>query len=103
VRLSAQELKRRYRELRDLVNEWDPQGLLNAGAPEDEYDRLVGPLLRRLEAKEAPEQVAVFLTSEMAEHFGMGVPDALPFAIRAHAWCTERWPNNEATPLGDAR
>jgi len=33
VRLSAQELKRRYRELRDLVNEWDPQGLLNAGSP----------------------------------------------------------------------
>lgn len=103
MRLSAQELKRRYRELRDLVNEWDPQGLIEAGAPEDEYDCVVGPLLRRLEAKESPEEIAAFLTSEMAEHFGMGIPEALPFAIKTHAWYTERWPDSEATPLGDTR
>lgn len=45
MRLTAAGLKRRFAELRALVNEWDPIGLIEAGAPEDEFDCLVGPIL----------------------------------------------------------
>ena len=44
VRLTAAVLKRRFAELRDLVNEWDPIGLIDTGASREEYDCLVGPL-----------------------------------------------------------
>jgi hypothetical protein len=102
MRLAAAALKRRFAELRDLVNEWDPIGLINTGAPEDEYDCLVGPILRRLEAETSVHEIAAFLDHEMVEHFGVsGVTGSLAFAVKAQAWYIERWPASENIPLPD--
>jgi len=102
MRLTAVALKRRFAELRDLINEWDPIGLIETGAPEDEYDCLVGPILRRLEAQNSVREIAVFLDHEIAEHFGVfGVAGSLTFAVRAQAWYIERWPASENIPLPD--
>jgi hypothetical protein len=56
------------------------------GAPLDEYDCLLGPLMRHLE-QGAPEAViSSYLEHEFSEHFGMG---ALP--ERARAWFSKQW------------
>lgn len=89
VRLEKQALRRRWRELRTLVNEWDPLGLISVGCPEDEYECLVGPLMRRLEEGVSREDVASFLAREFREHFGCEGPDAKStanFVAKARAW-----------------
>jgi hypothetical protein len=83
MRLTAAALKQRFAELRDLVNEWDPIGLIEAGAPRDEYECLVGPILRRLEAQNPVHEIAGFLDHQMVEHFGVsGVTGSLAFAVK---------------------
>ena len=102
MRLTAAALKQRFAELRDLINEWDPIGLIDEGAPEDEYDCLVGPVLRHLEARTPVHEIAAFLDREMAEHFGAsGATGSVAFAAKAQAWYTECWPDSEPTPLPD--
>src|SRR5436190_21775407 len=102
MRITAAALKRRFAELQDLVNEWDPIGLIQAGAPEDEYDCLVGPILRRLEDHTPVHEIAAFLDHEMVDHFGVtGVTGSLAFAVGVEAWYAERWPHTENVPLPD--
>jgi hypothetical protein len=102
VRITAQELRTRYAELRELVNSWDPVGLIEAGLPEDEYDCVVGPILRRLEERQNAAAIAAFLDSEFCDHFGAVARDSSSFAVRAVSWYTERWPDTKSTPLGDS-
>jgi hypothetical protein len=92
--LTKQESRDRWRELRGLVNEWDPIGLISAGAPQDEYECVVGPVLRMLETAETPEAISEYLENELAEHFGMPGIAASEFAIQAHQWYRERWPSS---------
>jgi len=84
--LTAPALKKRYADLRSLVAEWDPLGLIDAGSPQDEYDCLVGPVFRRLEDGESPERIAAYLDAHIPEHFGLAPSPTLPFAQRASAW-----------------
>jgi hypothetical protein len=79
-------LRKLNRGLQDLIDEWDPVGLLQIGAPKDEYDCLVGPILLHLERGDSPAQLAAWLQSYIADHFEMSAPDALPFAQKARAW-----------------
>ena len=103
MQLTAKELRLRYSELRDLVNAWDPVGLIADGAPEDEYDCVVGPTLRRLESRESSQAIADFLDHEFRDHFGCEPPsDSRAFAQRALSWYAERWPDSESTPRGDS-
>ena len=92
--LTKQESRERWRELRCLVNEWDPIGLISAGAPEDEYECVVGPVLRMLETSETPEAIGAYLQGEFAEHFGMSGIAASDFALQTHQWYRERWPGS---------
>ena len=70
MRLSAA-LRQRFVELRALVNIWDPIGLIALGLPEDEYDCIVGPVLRLLESHKSRHEIASYLDCEMSEHFGL--------------------------------
>jgi hypothetical protein len=81
-------LRKRGRELRDLLNEWDPVGAIRAGAPTDEYDCLVWPLMRRLGGGETMEALVAFLDGELTGHFGLSAADhgTQAFARRARAW-----------------
>jgi hypothetical protein len=84
----------REQALRVLLNGWDPIGIqpgLN-GAPQDEYDCLLSPLLTRLERGDSAAAIAGFLRSELASHFGLD-PDASgpdAFAAEMLTWYRQR-------------
>ena len=73
-------------QLLTLVNQWDPAGLIGAGAPRDEYAALVDQLFELLAGETAEAQVAAFLDSEVREQFGMAPPQAGQFAAKILAW-----------------
>ncbi|MDP9179237.1 MAG: hypothetical protein M3O61_16295, partial [Gemmatimonadota bacterium] len=77
-----------------LVNEWDPIGLVSDGAPEDEYECVVGPVLRMLETSETPEAISAYLEGEFAGHFGIPGIAASEFALQTHEWYRKRWPGS---------
>lgn len=93
-RLERADSRRRWREMTDLVNEWDPIGLLAMGCPPDEYDCVVGDVLRALERGDGAAQLSDFLAAHLAEHFGAEPRDPGPFATRAVAWYALRWPGS---------
>lgn len=96
MRIVKRELRQRSLELRSLVNEWDPIGLIAAGAPLDEYECVTGPLLRMLEERAGTETIANYLATEFAEHFGVPITDAAAFSKRASSWYDARWPATTA-------
>ncbi len=96
MRIEKQELRKRWAELRTLVNEWDPIGLIEAGAPVDEYECIVGPLLRQLEEGTTERQIAEYLSHELTEHFSVRVVETAEFTARAKSWYEEKWPGTAA-------
>jgi len=45
MKLTKRELRQRWSQLRKLMCDWDPIGIMDhADAPWDEYDCLIGPL-----------------------------------------------------------
>jgi len=59
--------------LRALLNRWDPIGILGAvpDPPEDEYDRLLGPVAFLLAGPYPRERLTGYLRDEMAFTFGL--------------------------------
>lgn len=57
--------------LRALLNSWDPIGVIEHGAPLDEYDCMIAPVLDLLDAGAGADGIARFLRSELGEHFGL--------------------------------
>jgi hypothetical protein len=57
--------------LRELLNTWDPIGIVPDGGPLDEYDCLIGPMLGRLERGADARELAEFLRLELDDHFGL--------------------------------
>lgn len=57
--------------LREVLNDWDPIGVIEHGAPADEYDCLITPVLHRLDGGAQAGGIAAFLRSEPAGHFGL--------------------------------
>ena len=90
----------RWAELRVLMTEWDPLGVVPLGAPADEYDCLVGPLMRLLEQDASAEELSAFLEREFSEHFGMApTPEGgerMRFAERARCWFSQSWKRSKA-------
>jgi hypothetical protein len=73
-------------ELLTLLNGWDPAGLLQAGAPRDEYDCVVDQLLSELARGAGRDEVTQFLEREIGAHFGVEPKDAQQFATKAVTW-----------------
>ncbi len=57
--------------VRAILNDWDPIGVIEHGAPQDEYDCLIAPILDRLADGADPSTIAALLTVELRDHFGM--------------------------------
>jgi hypothetical protein len=92
--LSKEQSRARWAELRGLLNEWDPIGVMSTPeGPRDEYDCLAGPVMRMLEAGVSQGQIADFLRQEMTEHFGLpSEPDGVrAVARRIRKWFQQRW------------
>ena len=60
-RLSKEESRERFSQLRRLWNEYDPIGVMGEDWPEDEYDRYVGRTMRLLEGGAEPNEIARYL------------------------------------------
>ncbi|MGW5261533.1 hypothetical protein ACWEQG_11180 [Microbispora sp. NPDC004025] len=60
-------------ELRFLLNRWDPIGVYDEelNFPPDEYDCLIGPLLKRLSSGADVAGISEYLWYEVEEHFGL--------------------------------
>ncbi len=73
--------------------EWDPLGFVEMGAPRDEYDCLLGPLMRHLQQRSPDGVISSFLEHRFAHHFGCaGHPsdeERQQFIDRARAWFSE--------------
>ncbi len=93
LKLTKRELRQRAAQLNDLLCEWDPIGVMGFGAPRDEYDCLIGPLLTMLQAGAATPDIASYLRKEMVEHFGLS-PEYYDFpAAGEHirTWFDRAW------------
>lgn len=82
------------RDLRHLLNEWDPIGV--ADEVQDEYDCMLAPLLGRLHRDADQAEVHEVLEDELKHHFGLDPfglrPDAM--AARVVAWWTSAAPTD---------
>ena len=83
-------LRQRRRELAEMVNAWDPVGLIAMGAPDDEYGCIVDDVLGALERGDSAATLAGYLAAHLPEHFGVRVADPGPFVERAVAWYRTR-------------
>jgi len=79
-------VRRLFRELQARVVEWDPLGVVAAGAPEDEYDCVTGPLLRMLAEGATEREIESYLNSDFNDNFGVRVQHARQFAQATRAW-----------------
>lgn len=57
--------------LREILNRWDPIGVVGADGPQDEYDCLIAPVLEHLGRGATPADLAAFLRHELVDHFGL--------------------------------
>jgi hypothetical protein len=90
--LDKEQLRRRGRELRALIAEWDPIGV-GPDWSKDEYDCLLWPVMRKLEDRASEKDLASFLRAELEEHFGLEPDDAgiARFVSQAQEWFDTRW------------
>lgn len=92
--LSKRERGERFAQLRRLMCEWDPIGVMGESDwPRDEYDCLVGPLLTLLDSDARKEEIARYLRKEIDEHFGLSADnyDVTAVADRVRRWFDHGW------------
>ena len=96
AKLDKRSVLQRSRELRVLLNDWDPIGV-GSGGPDDEYDCLLWPVLRMLEDNAGVDTLTSFLTVELHDHFGVDGRFAAPndSAFRSRKWF-DTWRDNDA-------
>jgi len=93
-RLDKKESRKRYRELRDLWNEFDPIGVFDGSDewPLDEYEDYCGPSLRLLEQNATPSELEVYVHSTFNY---MGIEDndkeIQGFVRKIQTWFQENW------------
>ncbi|MCC3281093.1 MULTISPECIES: hypothetical protein [Arthrobacter] len=69
--------RRTQRELRDLLNQWDPIGVFDpddeddGSGPVDEYDCIRDPLISHLLRGDTRYEIAGFLRDELTDHLGL--------------------------------
>ena len=54
-----------------MLLEWDPIGVSDEPEAADEYDCMIGPLLRQLFDGASIESLAAWIAEERTEHFGL--------------------------------
>jgi hypothetical protein len=95
VKLTKGQSRERWRQLHDLACEWDPIGVISIGAGRDEYDCLLGPLLRLLEDNADEDALFHYLDLQMRDHFGLlYVPSTRSFASKVKSWYEQSWPGS---------
>jgi hypothetical protein len=93
------ESRQQWQGVTARFNVWDPVGLIAGGAPQDEYEMEVGPLLSMLQRGTPASEVASYLVARFEEHYESSITEssARQFAERLVGWFREQW-----RPLGAA-
>ncbi len=93
-RLSKQQSRQRWKELRDLWNEFDPIGVVgDPNWPRDEYEAYCGPTMRLLERDATVSEIVQYLEWVVCDHMELNLDHqaAETFALRLQQWFRERW------------
>jgi hypothetical protein len=100
--LDKEAMRRRGRELRALLNEWDPIGVIGEHGPDDEYDCLLWPLMRLLEGGASVRDLTDYLQQEFTDHFGLSAAPqgSLQFAEQAKCWYEGSWAGTRVPGTG---
>jgi hypothetical protein len=95
-------MRSRGRELRALLNGWDPISIVGDRRPDDEYDCLLWPLMRLLEGGATARDLMHYLEQELTEHFGLSAAPqgSLQFAERVKRWYEGSWAGTRAVGTG---
>ena len=92
-KLEKAESRERWRELRDLWNEFDPIGIMDyPDWPRDEYESYCGPSMRLLEQNAENEELEDYVHSAL-DYMGIGASDDAikRFVKKMKAWFQEKW------------
>lgn len=84
--LDRRAVRQVIREVRARIWAWDPVGLAEMGAPEDEYDCLVGPVTGALREGLSAEDMAARLRAHGTEHFSAQLGGTQAFSESLIAW-----------------
>ena len=101
-RLAKPDSRERWRQARDLWNEFDPIGVMGqADWPRDEYESYLGQSLRLLEQDASLEDIAKYLAFVTLEHMGLSDTPQFEasrrtFAKRLRDWYAEKRPDTYA-------
>ena len=79
-------------EVLTRIRRWDPVGLEAMGAPEDEYECLVGPITSAIRGGATASVLANAVASHIADHFGTHPDGSLDFATDILQWHST-WPD----------
>ncbi len=94
-RLSKEESRQRWAELRDLWNQYDPIGVMGyPNSPKDEYDSYVGWTMRCLEQNVSLNDIVDNIEEIVREGMGLSHFDrneANLYAQRMIDWYRDKW------------
>lgn len=93
--LDKDDSRRRWLELRDLWNAFDPIGVMDGpDSPQDEYEGYLGGCMRLLEQNAETGQLKAKVR-EAIDRMGLTVPDAEieRFALQMQDWYQVHWPD----------
>ncbi len=79
-------------QLLTLVNQWDPVGRLEAGAPRDVYGVVVDRLFSLLADDRSEAEILTFLEREVRQQFGTDAREPARFATKVYMWSRMRSP-----------
>jgi hypothetical protein len=93
MKIDKQQSRQRWAELTSLFNEWDVLGVMGSpDSPHDEYDDLVGMVMRLLEQDADEKRIAQHLHQMLKHHYGLSlVPNTNNIAAKAKAWFMSKW------------
>ena len=97
-RLDKSDSRERWRQVRDLWNEFDRIGVMGMEDwPRDEYESYLGQTLRLSEQDAPPEEIQEYLAFVTPEHMGLSETPQFAmsrrnFAERLRDWYAEKWP-----------
>lgn len=92
-RLDKAESRKRWGELRDLWNKFDPIGVMGfADWPRDEYESYCGPSMRLLEQNASDEEFEAYIRFALG-HMGISVDDdeIREFVKQMKNWFQNNW------------
>jgi hypothetical protein len=75
-----------FADVRAILNDHDPMGLISLGAPEHEYEPEVGSILPRLSGAEAPAHVEAIVAEEFLHWFDQTLPPEIVTVVAADVW-----------------